>query len=179
MQTPQRKVLQQWRRTTWLLVGTAALLLLAGCGYSLRGSAPLSVDLSRLVVQYPNAADPLATDLVSALKAAGVEIIDSRSAGANDDVLVLSIASKQLERRPVSVNARARAAQYELTLVSVISLSVGNTLLLDAEDISESSEYFEEIENLAGTQDETLLLTQEMRSRLVQQIIRRVSAALP
>jgi outer membrane lipopolysaccharide assembly protein LptE/RlpB len=93
--------------------------------------------------------------------------------------LVLSIASEQLERRPVSVNARARAAQYELTLVSVVSLSVGNTLLLDSEDISESSEYFEEIENLAGTQDETLLLTQEMRSRLVQQIIRRVSAALP
>jgi outer membrane lipopolysaccharide assembly protein LptE/RlpB len=41
------------------------------------------------------------------------------------------------------------------------------------------SEYFEEIENLAGTQDEIRLLTEEMRSRLVQQIIRRVSAALP
>ena len=80
--------------------------------------------------------------------------------------------------KPEAVKSQ-RITYDELTLVSVVSLSVGNTLLLDAEDISESSEYFEEIENLAGTQDETLLLTQEMRSRLVQQIIRRVSAALP
>jgi outer membrane lipopolysaccharide assembly protein LptE/RlpB len=40
------------------------------------------------------------------------------------------------------------------------------------------SEYFEEIENLAGTQDEIALLTQEMRRSLVLQIIRRASAAI-
>ena len=85
---------------------------------------------------------------------------------------------ERLDRRAVSVNSRARAAQYELSLSTQLTLSVASTVVLDAVEVSVQSEYFEEIENLAGTQDEITLLTQEMRRSLVLQIIRRASAAI-
>ena len=61
---------------------------------------------------------------------------------------------ERLDRRAVSVNSRARAAQYELSLSTQLTLSVASTVVLDAVEVSVQSEYFEEIENLAGTQDE-------------------------
>ncbi|MDO7639491.1 MAG: hypothetical protein MUQ61_02395, partial [OM182 bacterium] len=92
--------------------------------------------------------------------------------------ITLRLGDERLDRRAVSVNSRARAAQYELSLHSQLTLTVGSAVLLDAVEVSVQSEYFEEIENLAGTQDEIALLTQEMRRSLVLQIIRRASAAI-
>lgn len=157
------------------LAAIALLAMLAGCGFALRGSLPQNAEMPQISVLGADN-DELRSAVIAALSAAGAELMDTPT---NSDALVLTLAPEQLARRAVSVNSRARAAQYELTLGTELSLQRGDTLLLNAQAASVQSEYFEEIENLTGTQDEIRLLTEEMRSRLVQQIIRRVSAALP
>jgi LPS-assembly lipoprotein len=157
------------------LTAIALLALLNGCGFALRGSLPQSTQMPQISVLSAEH-DALHRALSAALSAAGAELVETPT---DSDALVLTLAPEQLARRAVSVNSRARAAQYELSLSSELSLQQGETLLLNMEPVSVQSEYFEEIENLVGTQDEIRLLTEEMRSRLVQQIIRRVSAALP
>ena len=152
----------------------ALLALLSSCGFALRGTLPQSAELPQVLIRGAES-DRLSSAVSEALAAAGVDIV---SGAANADALQLTLTPEQLDRRAVSVNSRARAAQYELSLSTEISLQQGETLLLNAEPASVQSEYFEEIENLAGTQDEIRLLTEEMRSRLVQQIIRRLTAAL-
>lgn len=167
---------------TRVAAGTLALalcLLLSACGYSLRGTES-AVGSSGIRLQMFAAApsENLAIELSSALSAGGVELVENDSLGQSAELLRLSLSEERLSRRPVSVNSRARAAQYELTLSATIDLRVGETSLLQATEVSTQSEYFEEIENLTGSQDEIALLTQEMRRSLVQLIIRRMTAAV-
>ena len=154
-------------------------LALTACGYSLRGSEQATTTLSQIDLIAANPSDPLVIELIGALEALSVEVVVTSDGSAQDTTsIVLKLGDERLDRRAVSVNSRARAAQYELSLSSQLTLLVGSTIILDAVEVVVQSEYFEEIENLAGTQDEITLLTQEMRRSLVRQIIRRASAAI-
>lgn len=166
----------------WLLrcgIAFALTLALTACGYNLRGSEQATTTLSQIDLITTSPSDPLVIELIGALEALSVDVAVT-SDGATQDAtsIVLKVGDERLDRRAVSVNSRARAAQYELSLSTQLTLSVASTVVLDAVEVSVQSEYFEEIENLAGTQDEITLLTQEMRRSLVLQIIRRASAAI-
>ena len=153
-------------------------LALTACGYSLRGSEQATTTLSKIILTASNPNDPLVAELIGALDALSVDVVVNSDVPRDGASITLRLGDERLDRRAVSVNSRARAAQYELSLHSQLTLTVGSAVLLDAVEVSVQSEYFEEIENLAGTQDEIALLTQEMRRSLVLQIIRRASAAI-
>ncbi len=153
-------------------------LALTACGYSLRGSEQATTTLSQIILTASNPNDPLITELIGALDALSVDVVVNSDVPRDGASITLRLGDERLDRRAVSVNSRARAAQYELSLHSQLTLTVGSAVILDAVEVSVQSEYFEEIENLAGTQDEIALLTQEMRRSLILQIIRRASAAI-
>jgi len=167
---------------SWLskcCVAFALTLFLTACGYSLRGSEQATTTLSQIDLIASNPNDPLVIELIGALEALSVDVsVTSEGSAQNTTSIVLKLGDERLDRRAVSVNSRARAAQYELSLSSQLTLLVGSTIVLDAVEVVVQSEYFEEIENLTGTQDEITLLTLEMRRSLVRQIIRRASAAI-
>ena len=165
----------------WLPKCCVTLVLafcLTACGYSLRGSEQSTTTLSQIVLAASNPSDPLIAELISALEALSVDVVVNSDVPQGEASITLRLGDERLDRRAVSVNSRARAAQYELSLISQLTLTVGSAVILDAVEVSVQGEYFEEIENLAGTQDEIALLTQEMRRSLVLQIIRRASAAI-
>ena len=165
----------------WLPKCCVTLVLafcLTACGYSLRGSEQSTTTLSQIVLAASNPSEPLIAELISALEALSVDVVVNSDAPQGEASITLRLGDERLDRRAVSVNSRARAAQYELSLISQLTLTVGSAVILDAVEVSVQSEYFEEIENLAGTQDEIAQLTQEMRRSLVLQIIRRASAAI-
>ncbi len=98
--------------------------------------------------------------------------------GATDpERLVLAVSDEQLARRPVSVNPRARAAQYEMRLSVDMLLARGESELIPLQALSVERSYFEDIENIAGTQEEVAIITDEMRLELVNQLLRRLQAA--
>ncbi len=160
----------------------AALLVLVlastACGFSLRGSEQLASRYSELqyLTLQPNS--EFSRLLRRSLESAGIELdVISDTDATDPGRLVLAVSDEQLARRPVSVNPRARAAQYEMRLSVDILLARGETELIPLQAISVERSYFEDIENIAGTQEEVAIITDEMRLELVNQLLRRLQAA--
>ena len=109
----------------------------------------------------------ISTELVSSL-----EDVDLTS-----PIAVLAIGDEQTSNRPVTVNARARAAQYEMRLSVTIALGQANELLIEPETLFVDRTYFEDIENLAGNREEVEIIAAEMRRELVNQLMRRLESA--
>ena len=109
----------------------------------------------------------ISTELVSSL-----EDVDLTS-----PIAVLAIGDEQISNRPVTVNARARAAQYEMRLSVTIALGQANELLIEPETLFVDRTYFEDIENLAGNREEVEIIAAEMRRELVNQLMRRLESA--
>jgi LPS-assembly lipoprotein len=86
-------------------------LVLAGCGFQLRGGPdwPAALDPVGIVGLDPN--DPLRIDLVQSLRAAGLSVRDTAEADGNR----IRILALREERRVLTVTAGARISEYELT----------------------------------------------------------------
>jgi LPS-assembly lipoprotein len=162
-------------RVLILLLGLA--LGISSCGYSLRGSDVLSskYDTLHLNVQQPNS--EFARLLRRSLEAADVIVETTFTENLDTEFPVLAIGNEQVISRPITVNPRARAAQYELRLSINIALGQADELLIDRETLFVERRYFEDIENISGNQEEIEVITAEMRRELVNQLMRRLEAA--
>lgn len=165
-------------------MGTAAarlalLTLLCGlsaCGFSLRSGATLGgYESLQLVLADPNG--EFARQLRRGLDTSGVqtEVVDMQSADA--ETPVLGVSAERIASRPITVNPRARAAQYEIRLSVDIVLQQGDNELIAMETLSLERSYLEDIENIAGNQEEVQIITTEMRRELINQLMRRLQAA--
>lgn len=92
-------------------------------------------------------------------------------------VLMLSVTDEQVASRPVTVNPRARAAQYELRMSVTIALGRDARYLIEPEPLVVQRVYFEDIENITGNREEVEIISAEMRRELVNQLMRRLAAA--
>ncbi|MEM6708355.1 MAG: LPS assembly lipoprotein LptE [Pseudomonadota bacterium] len=158
----------------------ATLGLLGGCGFQLRSYA-LDESAGRLLVasqldpaRIDAPAESMADVLRSAFESAGAELVDN----AEDADLILEILDERSGRRSVSVTGNARTAEYEVSrsvnyrlarageeLISPTWLRVQRVLRLD-------------LNNVVGSNAEQALLERELRSDLVQQIVRSVNQTL-
>ena len=82
-----------------------------------------------------------------------------------------------MTNRPVTFNPRARTAQQEIRLSITILFEQGEQMLIRPETLSVERTYFEDVENIAGNQEEVVIIRAEMRGELVNQIMRRLEAA--
>lgn len=148
-------------------------LFLAGCGFTLRGTeqATLPITTVQLVSAQQNSA--FMQQLRAALSAADV----STSASNEQGSYVLSVGEEQANTRTASVNSRARAAQYDLQLAIVVQLDRAGTTLFGPETLAVQRSYYEDIANIAGSNEEMELVRTEMRQELVDQLLRRMRAA--
>ena len=88
------------------------------------------------------------------------------------------VAFEEISTRPITINSRARAAQYEMRLSIEITLRVNKTFLIESEALFVDRIYFEDIENITGNQEEIRIITSEMRQNLVSQVMRRLESAV-
>ncbi|MGB4246279.1 MAG: LPS assembly lipoprotein LptE [Pseudohongiellaceae bacterium] len=148
-------------------------LILVGCGFTLRGTeqASLPITTVQLVSAQQNSA--FMQQLRDALAAADV----STSAENEQASYVLSVGEEQASTRTASVNSRARAAQYDLQLTIVVQLDRAGTTLFGPEALAVQRSYYEDIANIAGSNEEMELVRTEMRQELVDQLLRRLRAA--
>lgn len=158
-----------------LLASLLCLLVLTGCGYSLRGSGVLGSEVESLTLNAQQPNSQFARLLRRSLTVADIAVREGST--TEDGQLTLMVGNEQVASRPVSVNPRARAAQYEIRVSVSIALRRGDEMLLSPETLIVERSYFEDIENIAGTQEEVDILTEEMRRELVNQVMRRLEAA--
>ncbi len=148
------------------------LCLLSACGFQLRGIAGSSVPepwrKMHLVIGNPNA--ELSRELQSTFAANGVEWLPREDAN-----YVLSIGPERLKQRNLSLNAQARAAEFELTLsTSFTVFDAQGVPIIEPSNASVVKQMENDPRNVVGKAEEIRLLRTEMRTELVQQIIRRI-----
>lgn len=155
---------------------TSIAVILSACGFSLRGSDILSskFDTLQLNAQQPNS--EFSRLLRRSLEVADVNVEAVLPENLNSELPVLAIGDERVVSRPITVNPRARAAQYELRLSINVALGRADEYLIDPETLFVERIYFEDIENISGNQEEIELITAEMRRELVNQLMRRLEA---
>lgn len=155
------------------------LVLLAGCGFHLRGT-----DLAdSFRTAYVNSARDVSIDdeLVRDLGFAGLEVVDDAAAA---DV-VIDLDGQDERRRTASVTERARTAEYELSLEVRYRIvgrdadgsDAARTVLVDQRSVRAVRVYRLDRGNVVGSSEEEALLRSEMEQELAQQILRSLDAA--
>lgn len=140
--------------------------VISGCGFHLRGNIelPESWQSVRLITANPNG--DLGRELATTLQVMGIDLNDSAD-------IILKLGSEQFRRRSVSVGTGARANRYELELATRLSISDrSGTVLMDSSDLSVLKLMNHDPNNVVGEEEEIRLLRSEMRTELVQRILR-------
>jgi LPS-assembly lipoprotein len=149
-----------------------ALLLLGGCGFTLRGTATLPVALQTLQLESLDNNSEIVREMRRALRNNKVDVVDAATAG----VYRLGLGAEASSERALSVNANARAGEYELTMSVPFQLRLGSAVVLGPENLSVSRVYLADPENAVAKNEEAGIIRGEMRRELTLQVLRRLQA---
>jgi len=147
------------------------IVLITGCGFTLRDAEQIHITLERLSLSYPSGHYPLGPVMADALRSNGIEI---PAANSQDYGLLLS--PEHLERRTVSINTRGRAGQYEILLNVDASLLQGEQLLAGPLTFTAQGAFFEDTANISGANSGLELVLNDLRAEIAHQLIRRLQS---
>jgi len=156
-----------------LLIVTLSLLL-AACGFHLRGDANLP--FKTLYIEAVNPASPLLGELRRNLEANHITLVNT----AEKADMVLNIALDLPEKQILTLGSSGRVSEFQLRYrVSMRAYDFQKREWLAADDLLMSRDYTNDDTQILAKEAEEALLYQSMRSDMVQQIMRRLSRAKP
>ncbi|MDQ3268295.1 MAG: LPS assembly lipoprotein LptE [Pseudomonadota bacterium] len=164
-------------RTNLLILPLLILtLLLAACGFHLRGQGGFTFPFQTLFILSPNANAPFIVDLKRTVQLYNIKLADS-SANAQ---LTLHIVSETMSKQILSLSDAGRVREYQLNYrVSLRAYDIKLDEWVPADEIVlQRYLSYDNTQVLAKEMEETLLY-QDMRNDAVQQILRRLSLAKP
>ena len=163
------------RRRTLLALLPAPALLLAGCGFKLRGVQQFS--FRSLYIAAPPSS-PLARELRRTLQGAGdtVQVLTDPAQQLQAEA-ILEVLSEQHERTVVGLNAsgQVRELQLRLRLRFKLRTPLGEEWIPETELLQQRDISYNETIALAKEAEEALLY-RNMQTDLVQQLLRRLAA---
>ena len=156
--------------TIALALGFACLL--SACGFQLRGaggsSVPESWQSMHLITDNPNG--ELSRELQSTFAANGVVWVDREEAN-----YLLQIGPEKFSLRNLSLNAQARAAEFELTLYTNFAVNdASGAQVMESAKATVVKQMENDPRNVVGKAEELRILRVEMRTEMVNQIMRRI-----
>lgn len=167
--------MKRMRRTVCNPVVAVLCLLLAACGFHMRGELEVPATMQRVCVQIADPFSPLKRDLEAALQRAGVKVEENPGDGIAD----ITISSVSLA--PIVRSVSATAFVNEFSMVYHVELQVtdnaGKTVL-PRQVIEHSREYTFDQTQAIGTTAEQDEIKKEMERDMVQAILRKVGAAV-
>jgi LPS-assembly lipoprotein len=148
------------------------LCLLGACGYQLRGiggtSLPESWKTMHLSIGNPNG--EMSRELQRTFSAHDVTWVD-----ADDANYILSVSGESFRQRNLSINAQARASEFELTMSTTFAVkSASGEEMIERSQATVVKQMENDPSNVVGKDEEVRILKTEMRTELVQQILRRI-----
>ncbi len=149
-----------------------AMLLMAACGFQLRGAYQLPQAMSSTYIESASQSE-LVTELARSLQNSGIEVLSQPV----ETAAILKLHNEQKSRRVVSVDARGRAREY--TLIYALRFSVKNAsagFSLDDQTLSIERDFLFDPEDVLGNsrgQDE---LYADMRQDLVRLVMLRLQS---
>ncbi len=160
------------RNTALRLLFLVLALSVQACGFTLRDNDAIVSNFDNLTLELAQPQSELSALLQRSLRAAGVSLPSEQLKTAP----TLKVSNEQLSTRPVSINPRARASQVELRLSVNIALTVGGKPIIPDETLTVVRTYFQDIENIAGNQEEAQIIANELRQELINQLMRRLES---
>ena len=159
----------------WAVLALAALLIVvAGCGWRLRGATAVELALPPMFVEITDATGALRREMERGLKTAGVAVVAERELAS----LILLVGPENTRRRVLSVGAAGKAREYELqySLRFAVNRADG-TQVLPGQTISLQRDYaFDEEQVLASDRAQQRLFDQ-MRVNAVHNVLQRLGSA--
>jgi LPS-assembly lipoprotein len=150
----------------------ANVLFVSACGFSLRGTTELSANLQPLYVEAVDTSSPMHRELQRVLNQNQIALAPN----VNDANYRLGLGPENSSERALSVNANARAGEYELEISVPFQLAKGTDVVLPPETLSLTKVYLADPDNAVAKNEEAELIRTEMRRELAQQILRRLQA---
>lgn len=149
-------------------------LLLAGCGFHLRGAIDLPADLQPMHLQGISKYSAFGLELKRTLEGNGVEIVDNVAAAR----VVLKLTNVRYDRRLLTVSAQSgKVTEYELHYSAEVSLhDRKGTVLLAPQRLQQIRDYTYDQNNILGKGNEEALIRKDMQRALVRQILNRLQA---
>ena len=162
--------------TVWRILSIALLLLLAGCGFHLRGSGPGDNAAGKIESLYIESLQPDGS-LMKALRTAlkhQASVVDH----PQQALITLHLGNEQVSQQAVSYSRTADAAEYRIK--KEISLRITGTNareLVAPSRLAVEQIYTSEIDRITSDSGKRDLLLNELDRRLSDQIIRQLRAA--
>ena len=142
----------------WSRMTVAVFLLIAGCGFQLRGAVTVPPEMSRTFIETDDRHSLFYRGLRASLRTAGVEIVDSPV----DATATFSIASDNTNQRVLSVSARNVPTEYEVYYTVVYGVATRERSLLPLRSQTLTRDY---------TWDETRVLGKEKEEQVLREAI--------
>ena len=142
-----------WSRTVIVV-----FLLLAGCGFQLRGAVTVPPEMSRTFIETADRHSLFYRGVRDSLRTAGGEIVDSPV----DATATFSIASDNTNQRVLSVSARNVPTEYEVYYTVVYGVVTRERSLLPLRSQTLTRDY---------TWDETRVLGKEKEEQVLREAI--------
>lgn len=152
----------------------ASCLLVTACGFQLRGSGggtsiPDSWRSMYLMTGNPNG--ELGREVHAQFAANGINWMDNRE----DAAYTIKLGPEQFGRENLSINAEARAAEFELTLSTRFEVTDANgAVVIESTQSSIVQQMENDPRNVVGKAEEMRILRGEMRTQLAQKILRHI-----
>ena len=153
-----------------LVMGLA--ILLSACGFQLRGTGTNQLTITELNVSARNAYGDTVRQLRQVLENSGVKLT------ANAPYKLILTNEKETQRA-ATYSGNGGTVEYQLTNVVSYEIRGQNNLPLLNDRVEAQKVVMEDGSNIAGANQESLLIRKEMRRDLIQQLVMRLEQLTP
>ncbi|MFK8043240.1 LPS assembly lipoprotein LptE [Congregibacter sp.] len=149
-------------------------LVLAGCGFQLRGTgggSAMPAEWSRMYLASNDPNGELTRIVESTFSASGIVWVPREEAQH-----ILRLGPEMFSQRNLSVNAQARAAEFDLQMSADFMVFDSNReLVMERSTAAVNKQMENDPQNVVGKAEEVRVLQGELRRELAAQILRRIS----
>jgi LPS-assembly lipoprotein len=164
---------RRWTRRGGSVLLLAALLVLTGCGFALRGEAQLPPELAQMRLDMADVGPPIRRELAASLERAGVELMPADATGVA--VMRVPVNAAFTEALTISEQARVREYAVRHRVVFELRSADGSVLMPEQEILLERDFVFDERDAL-GVAGQEEALRQDMEREMVRAILRRIES---
>tara|TARA_B110000046_G_scaffold184440_1_gene222912 strand:+ start:11127 stop:11633 length:507 start_codon:yes stop_codon:yes gene_type:complete len=153
------------------LLLTTIIILLSACGWQLRNSEVMPTDVGSLHLASNDAHSDLIQELTRALNLYGFKV----AASSTDASYSVVITDFRQTRRTGTINAAARAAEYQLNEdVDFLIVGADGRQLIPPSTASVERVYEFDEQDILASDSEERLIRNSMREEIVRQILNRL-----
>lgn len=145
--------------------------LLSACGWHLRGSSVAIDNIDSIYLSGSALKDPvLLEEMAIQIQRSGIQLTES----ATDAEFIINLSNDRDKKRTASVGSNALASEYELNMSVDFRISKGQQIIVDKETARGTRTFDFDTNQVLGKNHEEQLIRQEIRSDMIQHILRRL-----